>query len=160
MCPGNATPCAEANLHADAHAGDQVLGADWPVTLIGLDVTQRVLLDDDILASITSGTNAGAKLLRAAIAHYRSFYRRTNGIAGILCHDPTAVACLLRPELFGTRSWPVRVETDGLGRGKTWPDLGATDHPPRPWQGRPRIRVALDVDPQAVARLIGDRLTC
>jgi len=38
--PGNVSPAAEANFFNDPHAGDSILAADWPATLVGLDVTQ------------------------------------------------------------------------------------------------------------------------
>ena len=40
FCAGNATPAGEANILNDPDAADRVFGANWPVTMIGLDVTQ------------------------------------------------------------------------------------------------------------------------
>ena len=31
LVPGNATPCAEANVHSNPEAADFVFGAGWPV---------------------------------------------------------------------------------------------------------------------------------
>ena len=41
-CPGNVTEWAEANIWHDPHAAAEVFAADWPVTLVGLDVTETV----------------------------------------------------------------------------------------------------------------------
>src|SRR5262249_39436503 len=41
--PGNATPMAEFNIYADPEAAAIVFGQSWPITMVGLDVTNRVL---------------------------------------------------------------------------------------------------------------------
>ena len=41
FCNGNVTDYAEANIWNDPHAADQVFAADWPIELIGLDITQK-----------------------------------------------------------------------------------------------------------------------
>jgi inosine-uridine nucleoside N-ribohydrolase len=41
LVPGNATPAAEANIHNDPEAADIVFAADWAVTMVGLDVTDK-----------------------------------------------------------------------------------------------------------------------
>ncbi len=158
FCAGNATPCAEANFLGDPEAGDIVLGAVWPVAMIGLDVTQKIVLDADALSEITCGSSAVASLLRAVIPCYRRFFGATNGIDGLLCHDPSAVAFLIRPDLFEKKSWPMRVETQGISRGKTWPDVGATDRPAKAWQDRRPVSVAVGADYPTISRVIVERL--
>ena len=43
-CPGNTTPNAEFNIWDDADAAQIVLNSGIPITLVGLDVTNKVLL--------------------------------------------------------------------------------------------------------------------
>ena len=43
-CPGNTTPNAEFNIWDDADAAQMVLNSGIPITLVGLDVTNKVLL--------------------------------------------------------------------------------------------------------------------
>ena len=52
---GNVTPVAEANISGDPHAADLVFRASWPVTMIGLDVTTKLIMDDQILDAIRNG---------------------------------------------------------------------------------------------------------
>lgn len=160
LVPGNATPCAEANMHSDPEAADLVLGAGWPVTMVGLDVTHKVNLPGSVINQITAFKGAPNALLAGALPLYRSFFERTNGIDGIFLHDPSAVAFLVAPSLFKVESWPIRVETQGIGRGKTWPSLGDTDDPaPAAWAGRPRVQVATGVKGDHVAALVASRLS-
>ncbi len=160
LVPGNATPCAEANMHSDPEAADLVFGAGWPVTMVGLDVTHKVNLAGSAIERITTFKGAPNALLAGALPLYRSFFERTNGIDGIFLHDPSAVAFLVAPLLFEVESWPIRVETQGIGRGKTWPSLGDTDDPaPAAWADRPRVQVATGVRGEHVAALVASRLS-
>ena len=43
--PGNVSPVAEANIWNDPHAADQVFAAGWKLTMVGLDVTHRVVTE-------------------------------------------------------------------------------------------------------------------
>jgi purine nucleosidase len=160
LVPGNATPAAEANMHNDPEAADVVFGARWPVTMVGLDVTHKVRLHGADLDRLTSVPTPAGRHLARALRLYREFFAHTNGFDGIYAHDPTAVAYLLDPALFTVSPWPVRVETQGFGRGKTWPSLGDTDDAaPAPWRDRPLVDVCVDVAADRVADLIMRRLS-
>jgi inosine-uridine nucleoside N-ribohydrolase len=157
--PGNATPAAEANMVNDPEAADVVFGARWPVTMVGLDVTHQVVMPGAAIDGITTADTPAARVLARAIPLYRSFLADANGLDGIYLHDPAAVAYLVDPTLFRTEAWPVRVETQGISRGKTWPSLGGTDDAaPAAWQGRPTVNVCVDVDAQGVLDLVSSRL--
>ena len=160
LVPGNATPVAEANINNDPEAADRVFGADWKVTMVGLDVTHQINLTGAAIAKIAAGDSPGARLLADAVPHYQRFYQATNGIDGIFVHDPSTVAFLLDPDAFTTQAWPVRVETESFSRGKTWPNLGNTDdETPPAWRGRPTVAVCTAVDGRRVVDLVVDRLT-
>jgi purine nucleosidase len=159
LVPGNATPAAEANIRNDPEAADVVFGARWPVTMVGLDVTHKAIMSGARIDDVTGGTAPTAQLLRAAIPLYRRFLARVSDLDGIYLHDPSAVAYLLAPHLFRTEQWPVRVETQGFSRGKTWPDLGGTDdEAPAAWLGRPLVNVCVDVDGDSVVDLVSGLL--
>ena len=160
LVPGNASPAAEANMLNDPEAADLVFAQPWHTTMIGLDVTHSVNLTSDQLKIITESKTAQAQHLAAAVPLYQSFFEQTNGIDGIFSHDPTAVMYLVEPNLFEFQSWPLRVETDGFSRGKTWPSMGDTDDAaPAPWLNRPTTSVATTVNGEVVARLIVQRLS-
>ena len=160
LVPGNATPVAEANINNDPEAADLVFGAGWPVTMVGLDVTHQVNLTGAAIDRIVAADGDGPRLLRQALPRYRSFFEATNDIDGIYVHDPSTVAYLLDPEAFTTQAWPVRVETESISRGKTWPNLGETDEAaPLAWRDRPLIDVCTEVDADRVIQLVEERLT-
>lgn len=160
LAPGNATPVAEANINNDPEAADLVFGANWKVTMVGLDVTHRVNLSGAAIRRITAGASPTAKVLAEAIPLYQNFFETRNGIDGIFVHDPSAVAYLLDPSAFTTTEWSIRVETESFSRGKTWPNMGDTDDAAPPaWRGRPLVNVCTGVDSARVLRLLEDRLT-
>jgi purine nucleosidase len=160
LVPGNATPAAEANMVNDPEAADIVLGARWPVTMVGLDVTHEVVMSGAQLDTVTGRDTPAARLLKGAVPLYRAFLARVSDIDGIYLHDPAAAAYLLDPSLFRTERWPVRVETQGFSRGKTWPNLGGTDdEAPAAWQGRPLVNVCVGVAGADVVDLVTRRLS-
>jgi len=161
--PGNATPAAEANMFCDPEAADRVLGAGWELTMVGLDVTHKVLMRDRDLARMSAVQDPLAQHVAAIVPFYRDFFRSANRVDGIYVHDSTAIAYLLAPDLFTTRSWPVRVDcSQSIGRGKTWPSLGSADQEERealkPWRGRPAIEVCVDVQGAEVVELCLDKI--
>lgn len=162
LCPGNATPAAEANIHNDPEAADVVFGAGWPVTMVGLDVTHQVNLTPEDIARYAASTDPLARHIARILPHYRAYFEKVNpAMRGIYVHDSSAVAYAIDPTLFETRQWPLRVETQGISRGKTlhWglPD----DYPmiPPAFKDRPRVNVAVGVDAARLIALETERLT-
>jgi inosine-uridine nucleoside N-ribohydrolase len=163
FCSGNATPAAEANVLSDPDAADLVLGAGWPITMVGLDVTHKVLMHNSLLSRIAEGDNPLNKYVASTFPFYRDFFMHTNKIEGIFVHDSSAIIYCLHPEYFNTIACAVRVETSGsISRGKTWPSLGDSDHEEGealiPWRGRPKVNICIDVDVEAVLKTILNRL--
>lgn len=153
LCPGNATPAAEANIHNDPEAADVVFGAGWPVTMVGLDVTEKVMMTDAQLASFSSMNNPLAKHVGNVVPFYRDYFHKVDRINGIFIHDSSAIAYVIDPTLFKTKQWPVRVDTASMSRGKTWPKTRPSDHDDDEWSGRPLVNVCVGVDSQRFVEL-------
>jgi len=164
FCSGNATPVAEANVLSDPEAADIVLGADWKVNMVGLDVTHKVLMQSAQLDRIAKNKNRLNRYVSSTFHFYRNFFKEVNKIDGIYVHDSTALVYLLKRELFKIKSYPIRVEaTNSISLGKTWPSIGESDHEQGeelfPWRNRPKIDICLSVDSDTVLKIIEERLT-
>jgi inosine-uridine nucleoside N-ribohydrolase len=157
FCPGNATPAAEANIHNDPEAADVVFGADWQVTMVGLDVTHTVNMTRAHLAQYAAADNPMAQHIARIVPHYQKYFEDAYNIDGIYVHDSSAIAYVIDPSLFTVERWPVRVETMGISRGKTWPDNGERALPP--WEGRPLVTCCVGVDAAGVIAMELARLT-
>lgn len=159
--PGNATPAAEANIHNDPEAADTVFGAAWQVTMVGLDVTHKVNMTGAHLDHYAQANTPMAQHIARIVRFYRDFFERFYpGLDGIYVHDSSAIAYLIDPTLFTVQRWPIRVETQGISRGKTWPDTGSGDSDRLPpWQNRPLVNVCIEVDAPRLLKLELSRLT-
>ena len=119
---GNATPYAEANIWQDPHAAAAVFAADWPVTLVGLDVTHQVVCTAPDFAGLVQPAPRLGGFLNDAVQFYFQFHLDNNGFSGCHMHDPAAVISIIRPDLFTVEKSPVRVVVDGEAAGQTIAD--------------------------------------
>jgi len=157
--PGNVNPAAEANIWNDPAAADLVFGAVCPVTMIPLDVTLKIRMGAQHFDQIARMDNALARHITRILPVYRTFYQVRLGREEIPIHDSTTITYLLDPSLFKTVQYAVRVETDGMSRGKTWPGLGRVEMPyEAPWVGRPMVNICVDVAAEQAVRLELERL--
>jgi inosine-uridine nucleoside N-ribohydrolase len=143
---GNITPAAEANIHGDPVGADEIFAADWPVVVVGLDVTHDIILDTDYLAALSREVGANGELLRQMCDHYARFYKDVMGLSGVVGHDLLAVTYALHPEWFETRRGPVLVVRDGVAVGQTiqMPETRKGGHPD--WANRPSQTICTAVD--------------
>ena len=156
---GNVTPAAEANILGDPDAADIVLGAPWPVAIVGLDVTQRTIMSHDYLASLRDRGGAAGQFVWDVSRHYEAFHEQSAQLKGIYVHDSSAVTYVLAPQLYTTRNGPVRVLTDGIAVGQTIQKPSAMPVPAPDWDGRPECAVCLGVDVPGVLALY-ERTIC
>ncbi|TAL94304.1 MAG: nucleoside hydrolase [Paraburkholderia sp.] len=156
---GNVTPAAEANILGDPDAADGVLGAAWPVTIVGLDVTQNTIMSTAYLASIRDRAGDAGRFVWDVSRHYEDFHLKSAQLAGIYVHDSSAVAYVLAPHLYTTRSGPVRVLTDGIAAGMTLQKPATMPVPAPDWDRRPACKVCIRVDAPAMLSLY-ERTLC
>lgn len=150
--PGNITPHAEANVYQDPTAADLVFTLDWPITMVGLDVTDPVALTPEQIARIGEGSDDLHRMLTAAMAGYRRFHEHdVPGYRGLCPHDATALCWILRPDLFESVDGRIRVITEGPERGRTV--LLEADEP-----NRSTVKIPNQVSSEAVASFMTDRL--
>lgn len=123
---GNITPTAEFNIYVDPEAAAIVFNAGVPITMCGLDVTHKALVfQEDIERFRAIGNKTGnvfAELMDFFSIYYRSERPELEG--GAALHDPCAIAWLIEPSMFTTKSCYVDVETTGkLTAGTTVVDF-------------------------------------
>jgi purine nucleosidase len=150
---GNAWPVAEANVFSDPHAADIVCTAAWPLTIVGLDATERILMSEPYLDRLRAGGTSEGAFLWDVSRGYQAFHAQRDGIAGIYAHDSAAAVCALDDTPFTFRRGPVRVVDDGIAVGMTLQKPEGRPFGPSPWDGLPSQRVAVEADAERVLDL-------
>ena len=125
-CPGNVTPWAEANIWNDPHAAEKVLTAAWPLTLVGLDVTEKTRAGPEDFAHLADKSPVIGGFLNEAVQFYFDWHRQKDVHDGCFLHDPSAVLAVVEPELFVTRDTPLKVVTEGEEIGRTVEDAAGS----------------------------------
>jgi len=115
---GNITPAAEANFYHDPHAADFVLRYGCNITLVGLDVTNRVICPRSFFARLASESPKMGGLLHDMAEFYIDFYETVGKFAGCGMHDPSALVACIAPELFTTEPHALRVALSGDRSGE------------------------------------------
>jgi purine nucleosidase len=150
--PGNVGPVSEFNFAADAEAAAVVLGSDLPLTLVPLDVTERVILTGKRLDETTPSGKLHPFVKRITTATME-FHRTRGEDGGIVLHDPLAVGVLLDPSLVRREPMALAVETRGdLTAGMVVADLR------RGSQAKPTADVCVDVEAERFLRLFAERV--
>jgi pyrimidine-specific ribonucleoside hydrolase len=147
----NVTPAAEFNIYVDPEAAKIVFGCGRPITMVGLDVTNKALLTFDEIAEMGRWGGKVSGVVAPLLQFFAGANREFFGFDGAPLHDALAVAHLLRPGIIRTKFLNVEIETTGeLTRGRTVADLyGVTGR-------RPNAEVALEVDREAFRELMFD----
>ena len=163
--PGNVSPVAEANIWNDPHAADPVFTAGWKLTMVGLDVTHRVILPLALFKKIAlHHQHPATDTLHQAVAFYANFYSglypHVAKIHGCFGHDVLAFVYLVRPELFSTEQGCVRVITEGLAQGQTIMNRkGHANYPQAGWEpDKPHTLACMTVDAPACLSLVEETL--
>jgi inosine-uridine nucleoside N-ribohydrolase len=155
---GNVTPAAEANIWGDPLAADEVTGASWPLTMVGLDVTQQTHMPTEYLRALADEAGEAGQFIWDISRFYEDFHRQ-GGVDSIFVHDSSAVAYLLNPSLFATRRGAIRVVSEGLAFGMTIQKPADLSYPPGDWDGRPEHQVCTSVDAEGLRQLYRATIT-
>ena len=127
---GNITASAEFNTYVDPEAAAIVFGEDWPVVMVGLDLTHQALATPEVESRFAAlGTSAGDFVV-GLIDAFRRNYKDAQDFDNPPVHDPCAVAYVIDPSLVETVPAPLSVELAGtLTRGRTVADFRASNAP-------------------------------
>lgn len=162
--PGNVTPVAEANFFNDPHAADQVLSVHWPATVIGLDVTHKIMLTDSKLASLRDGAGDTGKLLWDSSRFYVDFYVKKGAAKeqqepACAMHDVAAILYLLMPDAFDVVTGKSRVVDSGIAIGQLTCDRKGYVYSLPHWNSATHTTaIAMAVDSESVRQEFLNRL--
>ncbi|TWT87298.1 Pyrimidine-specific ribonucleoside hydrolase RihA [Pseudobythopirellula maris] len=138
---GNITPAAEFNVFCNAEAAKAVYGSSLAKTVVPLDVTQRFVVDYDLMELLKGLGTRTADFLSQILPPFYRVHRQQFGMEGVYMHDVAAVAMASHPEWFTTEPMYGDVETMGeLTHGAT-----VFDRRKAPGEV-PNVEVALDVE--------------
>jgi inosine-uridine nucleoside N-ribohydrolase len=165
---GNATAAAEANIYNDPEAARGVFEAGWPLTMVGLNVTEKTLFTRADLNRLAR-TRGRENDFAVGVLSFMIDLASKLGADGTPMHDPLAVGAVIERRLITTQDMRVEVETRGeFTRGETVASRhNASDH--RVLRGEryvidgvervyPNVHVAVESDSKRFIELFISRL--
>jgi inosine-uridine nucleoside N-ribohydrolase len=141
---GNQTRFSEFNAWCDPEALAIVLAAEIPTEMIGLDVTRKLIMKGSEVERLAHHS----PWLHDALRFYVEFHQKQEGLDGAVINDVLAIAYLLQPDVLTFSDLRLSVGLDdGQSRGRTKLDPKGSF-----------VRVAMDVHPTPVRRLLFERV--
>ncbi|WP_057745063.1 nucleoside hydrolase [Liquorilactobacillus capillatus] len=152
--PGNVSPAAEANIHQDPEAANEVFHTALPLTMVGLDVTTRTLLTKHETACWRALNTKAGTVYADLVNYYIEAYKTTNPhLHGCALHDPLAVGVAIEPALVEKIRLNLKVETTAPFEGRTIGDEARLN------ETNISTEVAVNVDKKAFLDKFMNRLT-
>ena len=116
---GNVTPAAEFNIVTDAEAAYVVVNSGCRVTMVGLDVTRKVLCLPSVIERMEKIGNKASVLFTDLVRFFNRTQKEVFGWEGGPMHDPLAIAWLINPDVLTLKPMHCQVDirgTDSYGR--------------------------------------------
>ena len=153
MHDSNVTPVAEFNIYVDPEAAKIVFGSGVPITMVGLDVTNRALMSFEEIEGIVANNGVISSKVGPLLKFFANANKKIFGLNGAPIHDALAVAAVIDPTVIETKNLNVQIEVSSeLTRGATVVDIyGVTGK-------TPNVDVALKVDTPKFVRFMLDSI--
>jgi len=153
---GNCSPVAEYNYWVDPDAAAAVYEAAGrlakPITMVGLDVTRRIVLTPNLLEYVKRLNPDTGHFVEAITKFYFDFHWKQEHLIGCVVNDPLAVAYFADRTLCSGFEAYTQVETEGIGIGQTIVDS-------MNFYGKPaNARILTKTDPLRFFRLFFARI--
>jgi purine nucleosidase len=117
---GNVNAVAEYNVHSDPEAAAIVFNAGWPLTMVGLDVTEITLVTDEDVARLEKHPGPETDFAATVLRYQIGTYKGTGIFHGGAIHDALAVGQAIDSSFLTTQDMRVDIETEGkFTRGMT-----------------------------------------
>ncbi|WP_245006714.1 nucleoside hydrolase [Erwinia persicina] len=154
FCPGNITAYAEFNFYVDPHAAHIVFDTARHVTMLGLDVTEKVDIRKGLCNILETGNH---------VAQISASMSRVYAMKDPCLHDPCAIAYVINPGLFSGIKGSIEIdytskEKYGQCFARTEKELvneNAIISNERPLYN---VNIILDVDSKALLELISSNI--
>lgn len=155
---GNCSPVAEYNYWCDPDAAALVYETAAKhgkmITMVGLDVTRKIVLTPDLLEYLKRLAPETGKFVQAVTKFYFDFHWEWEHLIGCVINDPLAVAYFADRTLCSGFEAYTAVETGGISIGQTVVDS-------MNFYRRPANAVVLtQTDPLRFFRLFFSRILC
>jgi pyrimidine-specific ribonucleoside hydrolase len=122
--------------------------------MVGLDVTHRALITDAHTEELRGAGKVGTVVAELMDFYARFHKARYPELDGSPMHDPVCIAHLVDQGLVDVRDALIEVDCgDGPSRGRTNVDWRDREH-----FGAPNGKVGLDLDGDAFARMVVERI--
>ncbi len=140
---GNCSAVAEFNIKTDPEAAHVVFNENWPITMIGLDLTHQALCTCEVQQKIDAVNTPISEFASNLMDFFRKAYQNNQDFVDPPVHDPCAIAYLIDGNVVNTRRCPLDVEISGkLTLGMTVADLRG----PEPSAAECHTQVATKLD--------------
>ena len=148
---GDPEPTPEFNAQCDPEAAHVVLTANWPIKMIGLNITKQIPFSLADFASLQDWNPAVTLLKKCAPGWIERVTNMGWGNGDCSLHDALAVSAVADPSLFSWQDVAVQVSLNGEQRGVTKMQ--------NPVAGEPTVQVATAVDAERCRNLIWHNLS-
>ncbi|MBN2540327.1 MAG: nucleoside hydrolase [Bacilli bacterium] len=121
---GNVSPAAEFNILTDPEAAYIVFGSGCKLTMMGLDVTRKVLVLPEIVERMEKVGNKASDLFCQLMKVFNQNQKRVFGWEGGPLHDPVTIAYLIDPSVVTLQHVHTEIDiSHGPSYGRTNCDM-------------------------------------
>lgn len=153
--PGNTTRYSEFNFFWDPQAAKEVFNSGVPITMVGLDVTHKVILSRVmVMEGYKRNPSLISKFISRITDKYMQSHLKRDGFDGCYIHDALAVGVAIDKSFVKTENMAIEVDMEGEFRGKT--KEVALD--PHSIIYKKRVDVCLEVDTERFINFFFNRI--
>lgn len=138
---GNTSPAAEFNIMCDPEAAYIVFHSGVKVKMVGLNVTRKVLVTDEVVNRMEKNRNKASDMFVKLMKVFNENQRKTFGVTAGPLHDPATIASIIDESLIDYRYMNVEIDiSHGTSYGRTNCDVFDYLHASK------NAYVAMDID--------------